>query len=296
MKHRLGLLLIFGIFLLWGSGVHSKASEKPLPHAHETVQAMDAEKHKDTKKPAAHVHENMKMPDSNQAIVDVEEKLGSKIPLDIELVDEDHNRHQLKDIIDKPTILALVYYYCPMACSVIQGNLANALNDVPLKLGQEYQVLSVSFDAEETPEDARQAKANYTKIIKKEPEPKAWRFFTASPANIERITTAVGFKFIKAGPHQFIHPNLVTVVAADGKVIRYLYGTRYLPFDIGMAVSEALQGVPGVSIKKILSYCFEYDPQKNGYAFKLFRVFGFVTLILVAGFLFFLLRKDKHKT
>lgn len=296
MKRRLYLYIIVGIFFLLVSAANSKDVEKPLPHTHEAMQAMNADNKTEAKQSVPHAHETMKVLDSNKEIVDVAEKLGETIPLDIELVDESNTRHQLKNIIEKPTILALVYYYCPMACSLIQGNLANALNEVPLKLGQDYQVLSVSFDHEETPEDARQAKTNYLKIIKAEPDPNAWRFFTASPANIERITAAVGFQFIKTGPHQFIHPNLVTVVAADGQIIRYLYGTRYLPFDIGMAVSEALQGTPGVSIKKILSYCFEYDPQKNRYAFKLVRVFGFVTLILVAGFIFFLLRKDKGKT
>jgi protein SCO1/2 len=85
------------------------------------------------------------------------------------------------------------------------------------------------------------------------------------------------------------------VLAGDGKIIRYLYGTEFLPFDIGMAVSEALQGTPGVSIKKFLSYCFEYDPEKNSYTFKLIKVFGIVTLTFVAGFLFFLIKKDKRK-
>ena len=273
MKHRLCLYIFFGVFLVSASVADSK----------------DAEKH------PAHTHETMKAMDSTQKTVDLEEKISEFIPSDIEFIDENHTRHKIKDILDKPTVLALVYYYCPMACSLIQGNLANALNEVPLKLGKDFQVWSVSFDNEETSEDARQAKANYTKIIKAQPNQTAWRFFTASPENIQRITEAVGFKYIKMGPHQFTHPNLITVVAADGQIIRYLYGTEFLPFDIGMAVSEALQGTPGVSIKKILSYCFEYDPQKNRYAFKLIQVFGIVTLTFVAGFIFFLIKKDKRK-
>lgn len=273
MNHRFSLCFIFGFFFVFAVHANTIGAEKPASHSHETMPA----------------------PDVNKDIVDVEEKIGKTIPLDIEFADENNTRHQLKNIIDRPTILALVYYYCPMACSLIQGNLANALNDVPLKLGQDFQVVSISFDPEEAPQDARQAKTNYTKIITAELDQTAWRFLTGSPENIQRITSAVGFKYMKTGPHQFVHPNLVTVLAADGQIIRYLYGTTFLPFDIGMAVSEALQGTPGVSIKKILSYCFEYDPKKNRYAFKLIRVFGFVTLILVAGFLIFLLRKGKRK-
>ncbi len=273
MNYRFFLYLIFWFFVLFALDAYSREAEKPASHSHQAISS----------------------PDLPKDSVDVEEKIGQIIPLDIEFVDENNTRHLLKNIIDRPTVLALVYYYCPMACSLIQGNLANALNDVPLKLGQDFQVVSISFDPEETSRDARQAKANYTKIINTGLDQTAWRFLTGSSENIQRITSAVGFKYKKTGPHQFIHPNLVTVLAGDGQIIRYLYGTSFLPFDIGMAVSEALQGTPGVSIKKILSYCFEYDPEKNRYAFKLIRVFGFVTLILVAGFLIFLLRKGKRK-
>lgn len=230
-------------------------------------------------------------PGADAAVVDVVEKLGGHLPLDIELVDADGRRRALGTVLGKPTILALIYYTCPAACSVIQGNLANTLNRVPARLGEEFQVISVSFDPEETPADAGRAKTNYTRIIKPVPEPAAWRFFTADAGAIQRLTDAVGFRYKKVGPHNFLHPNLVTVVAADGQIIRYLYGTDYLPFDVGMALSEALQGTPGVSIKKFLSYCFEYDPVKNRYAFKLFRVFGVITLAVIAGLLFFLLRK-----
>ena len=273
MKLRFCLYIIFCILFLLNPFTNSRGEEKPDSHAHNAMSVVDSKK----------------------VTVDVEEKIGNTIPLDIELVDENQTRHKLKNILDKPTILALIYYYCPGACSLIQGNLANALNGVPAKLGQDYQVLSVSFDHEESPKDARRAKANYTKIIEAELDQTSWRFFTGSSENIQRITEAVGFKYQKLGPHQFIHPNLVTVVAGDGKIIRYLYGTEFLPFDIGMAVAEALQGTPGVSIKKFLSYCFEYDPEKNRYAFKLIQVFGIVTLTFVAGFIFFLIKKDKRK-
>jgi len=226
-----------------------------------------------------------------ESTVDVIENLGSYLPPDIELIDSSGKRHTIKTIIDKPTILVLIYFSCPSACTIIQGNLASTLNHVPSKLGRDFQVISVSFDSEETTRHARRAKTDYTKIIKPAPAPAAWRFFTAEPVEIDRITEATGFRYKKMGPQSFLHPNLVTVLSADGQIIRYLYGTDYLPFDVGMALSEALQGTPGVSIKKILSYCFEYDPDKNRYAFKLIQFSGIITLILVGGFVFFLLKK-----
>jgi protein SCO1/2 len=230
---------------------------------------------------------------ASQAQVEVQERIGQRIPLDIELIDVTGTPRPLEALLNKPTILVQIYYTCPGACSVIQGNLAHALKKAPYALGDEYDVISVSFDATETSEHARQAADTYRNIIADNPNRDSWRFFTATPQNIRRLTEATGFKFVKRGPQDFIHPNLVTVITGDGLIIRYLYGTEYLPFDIGMALSEAHKGLPGVSIKKFLSYCFEYDPEKKTYAFSLFKISGAVILTLLAVFLFFLLRRGK---
>ena len=152
-------------------------------------------------------------------------------------------------------------------------------------------MISVSFDDEETFKHAQGAKANYSKILKDQDQADHWRFFTADAENIKRLTDAVGFRFMKMGTHNYVHPNLVTMVSGSGKVIRYLYGMDYLPFDIGMAVTEAYREEPGISIKKIVSYCFDYDPKNKRYAFNIVRVFGAVTLVGLALFFFFLLRK-----
>ncbi len=86
----------------------------------------------------------------------------------------------------------------------------------------------------------------------------------------------------------------MVVLAADGKIIRYLYGPGFLPFDLGMALTEARRGEPGVSIKRrVLSFCFDYDPENNTYVFRLFRITGTVILVMLAGFLIFLLRPEK---
>ena len=248
-------------------------------------------------RPDASAHDHKDMQDASSPVkpeestADVIENLGAYLPPNIELIDSSGKRHTIKSILDKPTILVLIYFSCPSACTIIQGNLASTLNQVPSKLGRDYQVISVSFDPEETTRHARRAKTDYTKIIKPAPDPAAWRFFTAAPVDIDRITVATGFRYKKMGPQSFLHPNLITVLSADGQIIRYLYGTDFLPFDVGMALSEALQGTPGVSIKRLLSYCFEYDPGKNRYAFKLIQFSGIVTLILVGGLVFFLLKK-----
>lgn len=227
--------------------------------------------------------------------VGLDEKIGQTLPGDAVFYDEHGARHTLAELIDRPTILALVFYHCPVACGLIQGNLAHALQGVKEKLGADYQVLTISFDDEEVPELALETKANFMRIIGPGYPDNAWRFMTGDLENIKKTTGAVGFRFMKYGKHDFMHPNLVTVLAPGGKIIRYLYGTDYLPMEVSMALSEASRGTPGVSIKKIMSYCFAYDSKSRRYAFRFFRVFGTTMLVLVGGFLFFLLRKGKEE-
>jgi protein SCO1/2 len=226
--------------------------------------------------------------------VGLDEKIGQKVPGAAAFYDEHGARRTLAEAIDRPTILVLVFFHCPGICGTIQSNLAHALKSVPDKLGEDYRVLTVSFDDEESSDLALEAKANYMRIIGDDVGDAAWRFMTGDAENIQRVTGAVGFKFMKNGTHDYTHPALITVLAADGKIIRYLYGMDYLPMELSMALSEASRGTPGVSIKKMVSYCFAYDSKSQRYAFRFFRIFGVIMVTLVGGFLFFLLRRGRE--
>jgi protein SCO1/2 len=171
------------------------------------------------------------------------------------------------------------------------SSLAQALNDVPLQPGKEYQVLAVSFDKDDTPELARQAKKNYFKLITRDFPQNHWRFLTAKQEEIDVLLNSFGYRLKRKGPGLFIHPNVLIAISPDGQIIRYLYGLHFLPFDIGMALTEAAEGTPHISVRKILSYCFDYDSKSKTYVFKSFQ-FAAILIVSVLGiFLFFLLRK-----
>lgn len=228
----------------------------------------------------------------------VDEKLGHIISPDIEFLDENANALILGNFIDRPTLILPIFYHCPKTCSLLLSNLSNALNDVTFTPGQSYRVLAFSFDDEETPSDAKNAKKNYLKLLRKDFPEAEWRFITGDLKNIKALTRAMGFKFIKKGPHSFVHPNILLCVAKDRKIIRYLYGPDFLAFDISMAIAEAERGTPGISIKKIMSFCFDYDPKGKRYVFRTFRISGILIISLLIVFIFFLARKkpsDKGK-
>jgi protein SCO1/2 len=227
--------------------------------------------------------------------VGVDEHLGQIINLDVVFSDEHNNRIKLLDFVKKPTLILPVFYSCPQACSIMLASLASAIKEVPLAPGEEYQVIAASFDVEDTPDVARHAKANYVNMLGKDFPGEQWKFLTSTQENIDMFLNDLGYRLKRLGSHAFIHPNALIVISPDGKIIRYLYGLDFLPFDIGMALTEADKGTPHLSIRRMLTYCFDYDSKSKTYIFKSFRVSAVVIMLALAGFLFFLLRKKNTR-
>jgi protein SCO1/2 len=228
--------------------------------------------------------------------VGIDEKLGQYVPSDLKFYDENGDSVRLGELINKPTILALVYYTCPGMCSPLLNGVAEVLEKLDEEPGKDYSVLTISFDTNDKPSLAAQKKINYVKSIKRPFPPAAWHFLTGDSLNIQRITDAVGFRYKRQG-RDFIHPGLITVLAPDGKIARYLYGITFLPFDLKMALVEASEGRTGPTISKVLMYCYNYDPVGRKYALSIVRVGGLIILFFVAIFILYLLinSRVRHK-
>jgi protein SCO1/2 len=224
----------------------------------------------------------------------LEERLGSRIPLDLPFRDETGRIVQLRELVTGPTIIAPVYYGCPNVCSFLQGGLARALPEVRLKPGEQFRVLSVSFDETETPETAKKSRQIYYDAMGGRFPEGAWRFLTGDPASIHGLLDAAGYHFQRQGA-DFLHPVAVFVVTGDGEIVRYLHGTHFLPMDLTLALVEAAQGRIGPTIRKMAEFCFSYDPQSRRYVFNLLRVSATVILATAGGFLAFLILRGRRK-
>lgn len=247
-----------------------------------------------------HDHDAMVMDARNDtsALADqvkVEERLGHYIDLGARFLDASGRPVTIGDIFDKPVVLLPIWFFCPSVCTFLQADLAKALNRVDQQPGEEFNIITLSFSDDEAPSHALAAKNNYANLVQRDFPLDNWFYLTGDAENIRRVTDSLGYYFVKKKPHEYIHPNAMVVLAEDGKIIRYLYGPGFLPFDLGMALTEARKGEPGVSIKRrVLSFCFDYDPENNTYVFRMFRITGTVILVMLAGFLVFLLRPGKR--
>ncbi len=223
------------------------------------------------------------------------EKLGAKIPLQLSFVDEQGRKVTLAELITEPTIIAPVYYHCPNVCSFLQGGLADALPGVKQIPGKDYRVLSISFDDQETPEQANQARAIYYQAMNQQFPPDAWHFLTGDKAAIDALMGAAGYRFMRQG-EDFLHPVAVFIVTKDGTISRYLYGTHFLPMDLTLGLLEAAQGKVSPAIRKVAQFCFSFDPQSGRYVFNLFRVSATVILLTAGALLTFLILTGRKKS
>lgn len=223
------------------------------------------------------------------------EHLGNVVPEGIIMNDEQGRPVDVRTLMDVPVLVAPVFLSCPAGCNTLQSSLAASLPKVSLVPGKDYRVLVVSFDDEDTPALAARKKQNYLSAMDFAFPEENLRYLTGNADSIRRFMDALGFPYIRVGPGNFSHPLGLIALAPGGKIVRYLYGQGFLPFDLTMALAEAAKGQTGLSIKRVLAYCFSYDPEARGYVFNLMRVAGIVILFGAGVFLFILLRGGKSR-
>lgn len=233
------------------------------------------------------------LPEQDRAI-GVDERLGMKIPLELSFRDESGASVRLADLVSMPTLIIPVYYSCSNVCVFQQARMASTLQNLNRLPNEEYRVISVSFDENETPQMAARSKRTYLTAMRTPFPQEGWRFLTGDAATIRRLTDAIGYRFQRSGK-EFLHPVASVVVSADGTIVRYLYGVSVLPKNLALAIAEAREGRSGAAIRTVMEYCFTYDPQQNGYVFNLLRVSATVVIITAGCFLAFLILTGRKK-
>jgi len=241
-----------------------------------------------------HDHEKM-MQDAAEANlpVGIDEKLGNYLP-DVPFLDSEGHPVSLKKLADIPVLLLPIYFRCPDVCNLLQSSIAGILDKVKLEPGREYKVVSLSFDAREKPKDAARAKRTYLAAAGKGFPTEDWLFLTGRQQSIDMALQSVGYTVQKQNG-LWAHPVAAIAIAPGGKVVCYLYGTSFLPFDLTMGLTEASEGKTGLSVKRLLSFCYNYDPEGRRYVFDILRVAGFAIVGFVIVFLVWLLVGGKKK-
>jgi len=235
---------------------------------------------------------------NNDVEIGIVEHLDEYLPDSISLINEQGEQVWLSDVIDKPTIINFVYYRCPGICSPLMEAVAGVMDKSDLTPGEEYQVLTISFDPRETIDLGIRKKTNYLNLMnnaeKMEAAKKGWLFYVSDSASILKATNATGFKYKKTG-NDFLHAASLTVVSPEGKITRYLNGMYFLPFEWKMAIVESSKGQSGPTLNKVLRFCYTYDPQGQTYVLNITKVSATLIMFFALVFALVLFLKPKRK-
>jgi protein SCO1/2 len=236
--------------------------------------------------------------------VGIAQKLNGQLPLNLTFTDDAGKQVELASYFGrKPAILALVYYQCPMLCSEELNGLTGALQMVDEVPGRDFDVIVVSIDPSEGTDLAAAKKRIYLKKYGHPETAQGWHFMTGTQANIDAISKAVGFGYVKIpGPDgkltQFAHASSIQIVTPEGKMAQYYLGVEYSPKDLRLGLAEASANRIGSPVDNILTYCYHYDPQTNKHSLIVARVVqlgGLVTVVSLGSFMLVMFRRDARQ-
>ena len=231
--------------------------------------------------------------------VGIDQKLDEAVPLDLEFFDEAGRPVRLREFFGtRPVVLALVYYECPMLCTQVLNGLVGSLEGLTFNPGEDFEVVVVSFDPGETPALAADKRQTYLRRYGRRGTEAGWHFLTGREASIKALTGAVGFRYAyDEAIDQYAHPAAMTVLTADGRVSKYLYGIEFAPRDLRLALVEAGEGRIGTAVDQALLFCYHYDPETGRYGLvvmNLVRTGGVLTLVGLGAFILLALRRERR--
>ena len=236
-------------------------------------------------------------PAANLPDTGVTSKLGADLDPALSLLDSSGEVLTIGQLLSsgKPTILVPVYYDCPRLCGLVLSGVVELLNKMSLDIGKEYNVLSVSMDAEEKPPLAAKRLKEYHKQLKvQDVSAESWRFLVGEQAQVSKLMQTIGFGFKKDG-EEFAHSAALFILTPEGKVSQYFTGIEFSAWDVKLALIEASQGGIGSAMDHVLLYCFRFDPSKGKYtlaAVNVMKIGGVLTLVAMGALFYYARRRS----
>lgn len=241
---------------------------------------------------------NKQRPDNVQD-VNITERLGEEIPLDLKFANAKGDTVTLKELFsdDKPVLLNPVYYECPQLCSMIKEAIFEGIKDLKWSPGTEYNIITFSFDPDENQELAAENKKRFLNKLDRDNVENGWHFLTGNKDNINKLLDSIGFDIQKLENGQYAHGAAIMFLSPEGTLTRYLYGLKFDEFNMRNALYDAADGNIGSTAEQVILYCYQYDADSNSYipvAWRFMKVGGFATMIILGIFLGFMWVRHRY--
>jgi protein SCO1 len=232
--------------------------------------------------------------------VGIDQKLNQQIPLDLTFHDESGNTVKLGQFFgQKPVILSLVYFNCPMLCTQVLNGLEASMKGLPMDAGNQFEAVTVSIDPSDKPVMASVKKQMYVGMYGRPNAAQGWHFLTGDAPQIKALADAVGFRYAyDADSKQFAHASAIVVLTPQGKISKYFYGIEYSPRDLRLGLVEASAEKIGTPVDSILLFCYHYDPSTGKYGLiisRLIQAGGLLTVLAIGITMLVLFRRERYE-
>jgi len=230
--------------------------------------------------------------------VGIDQKLNQHVPLNLTFRDETGKSVQLGEYFgNKPVLLTLVYYSCPMLCNEVLRGVTGSLKSLKFTAGEEFNIVTVSIDPHDGPKQAADFRAEYLERYGRPAAARGWHFLTGDKENIDALAAAVGFRYrYDVERQQYLHAAGIMLLTSDGRLSRYLYGVDFAPRDLRLGLVEASQGKIGSVADAFLLLCYHYDPTVGKYTpmvLNAVRAGGALTLLVLGTFIGVMVRRER---
>lgn len=230
--------------------------------------------------------------------VGIDQKLNQTIPLNLAFRDENGQTVQLAQFFgQKPVILTLVYYNCPMLCTQVLNGVESGLKELQTDIGKQFEVVTVSIDPTESHVLAKVKQEMYVGMYGRPAAAQGWHFLTGDEPQIKQLADAVGFRYAyDPDTKQFAHASAIMLLTPEGKISRYFYGIQYPSRELRLGLVEASEGKIGTPVDQVLLFCYHYDPKTGKYGLLISRVIqaGGALTVLVLGIAMLILFRGEH--
>lgn len=231
---------------------------------------------------------------TEEAVLDakVVDKAGNSLPLDATFDLSTGEKVRFGDLLTpgRPLLLQFAYFRCPSLCTVTLNSMVDLLKSEALKLkpGQDFDVITLSINPQETSNLARLKKRAYLDQLGKPDLGDGWRFLTGSRSQIRAIAEAAGFGYrFETETREFAHGAAIFTVTPEGTISRTIPGAFWSPGTVRLSLVEAADGGIGSPLDQILLYCYHFDPGTGQYTAQIMnitRLVGLLSILFVGTF------------
>jgi protein SCO1 len=232
--------------------------------------------------------------------VGIDQKLNQQVPLNLTFKDENGNPVQLGQYFgQKPVILSLVYFNCPMLCTQVLNGQEASMKGLPMDAGNQFEAVTVSIDPSDKPVMASVKKQMYVGMYGRPNAAQGWHFLTGDAPQIKALADSVGFRYAyDADSKQFAHASAIMVLTPQGKISKYFYGIEYSPRDLRLGLVEASAEKIGTPVDSVLLFCYHYDPSTGKYGLiinRLIQAGGLITVLAIGITMLVLFRRERYE-